>query len=154
MVALWGLARAMTRAINPAGLKIIESSEELRLEAYRHKNDKWTIGYGHTGPDVHPGLVITEGHATTLLQRDVAQAERLVTHVVQVDLTDNQFGALVSLVYNIGIGRFQTSTMLRMLNNGDYERAAGQFRRWVTEAGEVLPGLVTRRRAERELFML
>lgn len=112
-----------------------------------------TIGVGHTGPDVHIGQTITEAEAMALLRADLGTAEAAVNRLVTVPLTQNQFDALVSLVFNIGEGNFSKSTLLRRLNAGEREAAAGQFGRWNKSKGVELAGLTKRRAAERELFL-
>lgn len=133
--------------------QIVKNAEGLRLEAYLCPAGVWTIGYGHTGTDVWPGLVITEKWAESLLERDLRTFEAYVSGYVKVDLTQDQFDALVSFVYNIGAEAFKNSTMLKKLNAGDYEGAAKEFPRWNKSKGKVLPGLVKRREAERKLFL-
>lgn len=133
--------------------QIVKDAEGLRLEAYLCPAGVWTIGYGHTGTDVWPGLVITEKWAESLLERDLRTFEAYVSGYVKVDLTQDQFDALVSFVYNIGAEAFKNSTMLKKLNAGDYEGAAKEFPRWNKSKGKVLPGLVKRREAERKLFL-
>tara|TARA_R100001198_G_scaffold51472_1_gene28829 strand:- start:25 stop:546 length:522 start_codon:yes stop_codon:yes gene_type:complete len=134
-----------------AGLALIKEHEGLRLDAYLCPAKVWTIGYGHTG-DVHPGQRITEAMADLLLQADLKSFERAVSASVKVPLTQGQFDALVSFTFNVGAGAFRLSTLLRVLNEGDYRAAAKQFDRWVHGGGKVLPGLVRRRRDERALF--
>jgi len=136
--------------INAAGLALIEEFEGLRLNAYDDGTGVWTIGYGHTGPDVHPGMIITQEQAQTLLQHDVADAEQVVADAVEVVLTPNQFSALVSFQFNTGglVG----STMLSLINQRDFTGAAAQFANWVWAGGNILEGLVRRRAAEKALF--
>lgn len=131
----------------------IKDHEGLKLTAYKDGGGVWTIGYGHTGADVREGLTIPLSEAERLLTRDLRVAEGHVNRLVQVKLTQNQFDALVSLVYNIGGGAFEASTLLRMLNAGDYEGAASQFPRWNKDNGKVVDGLTNRRAKERELFL-
>lgn len=133
------------------GLALIKHFEGLRLQAYRCSADVWTIGYGHTA-GVRPGDVITPEQADAFLREDVADAERVVGRFVRVPLTQCQFDALVSFTFNLGSGNLRTSTLLRLLNAGDYPRAAGQLLRWVNAGGKRLPGLVRRREAEKALF--
>lgn len=131
----------------------IKEHEGLRLQAYLPTpNDVWTIGYGHTG-SAHKGMVITEERAEALLRQDIAWVEDAINKNVVVPLTQNQYDALASLVYNIGAGAFAKSTLLRMLNMGDYAGAAEQFLRWNKQKGKVLNGLTRRRQEERELFL-
>jgi lysozyme len=120
--------------ISDAGLRFIKAHEGLRLEAYPDPGtgDKpWTIGYGHTGPDVVPGLRITAERAEELLRADVARFEAAVTRLVTVPLSQPQFDALVSFAFNTGEGALARSTLLRMLNAGDYAGAGEQFDKWV-----------------------
>lgn len=139
---------------NAQGVQIVKSSESLRLRAYRCPAGKWTIGYGDTGPDVRPGLVITEAEAEVRLTRRLAEEfEPGVEQLLAVEVTGNQFSALVSFAYNTGLQALAESTLLRKLNAGDYDGAADEFPRWTRSRGRVLPGLVTRRAAERELFL-
>ena len=134
------------------GLTIIQESESLRLKAYYDTGNVLTIGWGHTGPDVKPGMVITEDQAKKFLQADVEEAEGFVKSYVLVPLTQNQFDALVSFVFNIGPKQFQASTLLRMLNQKDFTGAQNQFKRWNMDNGKVQGGLVTRRAKEAKLF--
>lgn len=114
----------------------------------------WTIGWGSTGPDVKPGTIWTQEQADARLKRDVDAATAAVGRLVTVPLTDEEATALTSFVYNLGEGRLAGSTLLRLLNEGrPREEVADQFPRWVYGGGKVLPGLETRRAAERELFL-
>lgn len=132
---------------------IIKKHEGLRLEAYLPTpNDVWTIGYGHTHT-AKQGMKITEPQAEELLRRDIAWAENAVNKSAVVPLTQNQFDALVSFVFNVGEGAFGSSTLLRMLNAKDYEGAANQLLRWNKQKGRVLNGLTKRREEERKLFL-
>lgn len=134
-------------------LSIIKDSEGLCLEAYLPTpNDVPTIGYGHT-KGVRMGQHISQAQAEQFLLEDVKWAEDVVNSSVQVSLSQNQFDALVSFVFNIGASAFQKSTLLKLLNDGDYEGAANQFPRWNKQAGKELKGLTKRRYAERELFL-
>jgi len=137
--------------INPAGLKLVKEFEGLRLKAYRCPAGVLTIGYGHTG-GVREGQVITEAEAEELLKKDLLIFERGVKNYVKVPLTDNQFSALVSFAYNVGLGAFGKSTLLRKINSRDYNGAAAEFARWNRGGGKILPGLVRRREAEKALF--
>lgn len=125
--------------LSPAGAEILILREGLRLKAYKDTKGILTIGVGHTGPEVVEGLVITKEKAHKLFQKDVAWAEDAV-NLVKVPLTQNQFDALVSFVFNIGAGAWKRSTMLTMLNAGDYAGATKQFDRWV------IPKEITSRR--------
>ncbi len=137
----------MSRRINKEALDLIKRWEGLKLEAYQDTGGVWTIGYGHT-LTAKPGMRILESTAEELLRRDLRDAERAVERMVKVDLTDGQFGALVSFVFNVGAEAFRTSTLLKRLNSGDYDAVPGQLMRWVKDNGRTLPGLVNRRAAE------
>lgn len=137
--------------ISKAGLDLIKQFEGLYLKAYRCPAGVPTIGYGHTA-GVAMGQTITQQQADDYLRRDVRQFERAVSRLVRVPLTQGQFDALVSFAFNLGEGALAQSTLLRLLNAGDYAGAAAQFDRWNKAAGRVLPGLVRRRAAERALF--
>lgn len=130
----------------------ISRFEGLELEAYICPAGILTIGYGHTGDDVHTGDVITEEMALALLEADMTQAIECVDGFVDVDLTDEQTAALISFVFNVGCGAFKGSTLLKLLNAGNYEQAAAQLMRWTKGGGKTLPGLVRRREAEMTLF--
>jgi lysozyme len=134
------------------GLALTAQFEGCSLSAYQDQVGVWTIGYGHTGPDVKPGLTITGAQAQALLAQDVSRAEACVNNVVAVKLTQEEFDALVDFVYNLGAGAFRGSTMLRDLNAGDFLGAASQFDRWDRAGGAVVAGLLRRRQAEAELF--
>jgi lysozyme len=137
--------------INAAGLQLIEQFEGLELTAYQDSGGVWTIGYGHTGPDVHEGLTITKTQAVALLEADLTIAEQRVVDAVEVVLTPNQFSALVSFEYNTGAPA--SSTIFQLINQNDMAGAASEFNAWVYDNGQVLPGLVRRRAAERALFL-
>jgi Phage-related lysozyme (muraminidase) len=134
------------------GLNLIKHFEGLRLQAYQCSAGVWTVGYGHTS-GVHPGDIIDEVQAGIFLRNDIAASESTVMRFVTVALSQHQFDALVSFVFNLGSGNFATSTLLRKLNAGDYAVAAEEFPRWVHAGGKPLMGLVRRREAERNLFM-
>lgn len=140
------------------GLELIKRYEGLELCAYPDPGtggDPWTIGYGTTridGKPVMPGMEITEQEAERCLAEDVAQFEKAVNRAATGLVNQNQFDALVSLAYNIGVGAFKRSTLLRKLKAGDTSAAAAEFERWVYAGGRVMSGLVQRRKEERGLF--
>jgi lysozyme len=142
--------------IDARGIGIIRRFEGLRLKAYRDPAGILTIGWGHTGPDVTDGLVVTRRRADILLARDVAATAAGVDRLVTVPLAAHERAALVSFAYNVGLGALAGSTLLRRLNAGDRPGAAEEFHRWVhaTRAGRKirLAGLVRRREAEARLF--
>ncbi len=135
---------------NAAGLKIIEESEGLRLEAYQ-AGGTWYIGYGHAGAE--PGSTITEAEAERLLREDVRGYEDTVKKVVTVKVNENEFSAMVSLCYNLGGGNFGASSVVSKLNNGDRNGAADAFRNHNKAGGQVIAHLTERREKERALFL-
>lgn len=140
--------------ISDAGIALIKSHEGLRLKAYPDPGtggEPWTIGYGHTG-GVEPGDEIDQNRADEYLRCDVMTVEDCVEHFVNVSLTQGQFDALCSFVFNVGCKAFSNSTLCRLLNEGNYEGARQQFSRWTKAGGRDLPGLVRRRKEEAELF--
>lgn len=134
------------------GLALTEQFEGCRLTAYQDQVGVWTIGYGHTGPEVCAGMTITLEQAEALLAKDVSTAAAFVNRVVQVELTQEEFDALVDFVFNLGAGTFARSTLLRLLNTGDFASAAAQFAVWDRAGGAVVAGLLRRRQAETALF--
>jgi lysozyme len=139
--------------ISRAGLDFIKGFETLQLIGMLPTpNDVPTAGWGHTGPDVTLGTKYSLAQCDAWLIGDLAQAEDGVNRLVKVPLTQGQFDALVSLVFNIGVGNFGSSTLRKLLNAGDYAGAAAQFDRWNKQAGKVLNGLTRRRAGERAMF--
>ena len=139
------------------GAHLTESFEGLRLTAYPDPatgGAPWTIGYGHTGPDVHPGLTITQEQAEELLMQDTQKAAAAVNAKVTGDITQEEFDALVDFVFNVGAGNFAASTLLKKVNSGDIHGAAAEFEKWDMAAGKHMAGLLRRRHAEAEEFLL
>ena len=134
-----------------AGLALIKSFEGLRLTAYLDGAGIPTIGYGHTH-EVSPGTSCTEAEADAWLDTDLLVAETGMMECVKVGLTQNQFDALVSFTFNLGVGALKESTLLRLLNAGSAQLAAEQFPQWNLVAGKPSPGLTRRRMAEQALF--
>jgi lysozyme len=141
----------VTRRINAAGLALIKEFEGCRLEAYRDAVGIWTIGYGSTGPHVHPNSRMTPQPAEALLLSDLERFERAVDEAAP-QATDNQFSAMVALAFNIGISALLRSTVLREHKAGNHEAAARAFSLWNKAGGRVLAGLVRRRAAEADLY--
>lgn len=135
------------------GLDMLQDLEGVRYVAYLDTGGVWTIGVGHTGPEVVKGLRADHTQVMKWLEEDVVEAEDCVNSVVKVPLTQNQFDSLVSFVFNVGVNAFRSSTMLKRLNAGDYEGAANQFSRWVYDNGKRINGLVLRRKLEAENFV-
>ena len=136
---------------SPKGIALIKEFEGLRLKAYLCPGGVWTIGYGHTA-GVKPGMTITEEQAEQFLKEDLIVFEKAVNNQ-NLFINQNQFDALVSLIYNIGIGNFQKSTLLRKARiNANDNSIMDEFLRWVYSKGRVLPGLQRRRLSEMKLY--
>lgn len=137
-----------------AAMKVLtEEDENCKLGAYWDSFGKcWTIGWGHTGKDVHEGMAITQDEADTLLLCDTMRAQITVNTYVDVPLTQNQFDALVDFCFNVGSENFAESTLLKDLNAGNYKEAALQLEAWVFAGGRKLPGLIHRRALEENWF--
>jgi lysozyme len=164
------------RDIPQQAVDLVKNSEGLRdgnpqttnFDPYLDPVGIWTIGWGHAvvragqfvrgatnrpvAEGVFPGGITLE-QAEALLRADLGDTGRSVLSVVEVALTDNQFAALLSFTFNLGLGNLHQSTLLRKLNTGDYAGAADQFGLWVMAGGAQQPGLVKRRAAERTLFL-
>lgn len=138
--------------ISQAGIDLIKSFEGLKLEAYRDPVGVVTIGWGHT-KTARMGQRISRERAEELLRADVSEFEKCVSVALSVPVSQPQFDALVSWAYNVGCGAMRGSTLMRKLNAGDVQGAAGQFLRWNKAGGRVLNGLTRRREAERKLFL-
>lgn len=132
-----------------SGKALIKSFELLSLQAYKDQGGEWTIGWGHTGKEVHEGLGWTQKQCNAQFERDVAErAEVHVNEAVKVPLSQGQFDALCSLCFNIGGTRFRASTLVKKLNAGDVIGAARQFVRWKLVKGSVSSDLLDRRARE------
>jgi lysozyme len=140
------------KQIGKAGLDLVKSFEGLKLRAYLCPAKVWTIGYGSTGPHVTPGKVITEAQANDLLQDDLDRFEKAVTRLVTVPLTQNQYDALVSFAFNVGISALERSTLLKRVNAKLFDQAKAEFAKWNRAGGRPLAGLTRRRAAEAALF--
>jgi lysozyme len=139
--------------ISNRGINLIKNFEGLRLWAYKCSGGVWTIGYGHTGPDVKQGDFISLKDADLLFLRDLERFEKAVNKFVKVPISQNQFDALVSFSFNVGIEAFKTSTLLILLNKGLFEEVPFQFERWNKAGGFTVLGLIRRRQAESNLFI-
>ena len=147
--------RRGSKHIDREGIKLLTTFERCELTAYNDGGGVWTIGYGHTGEDVYPGLTISQTEAEELLSGDLEKFESYVEDAVEVQLNDNQFSALVCFCFNVGPGTegFGGSTLLKLLNEGNYQAAVNQFPVWNKVDGEPWLGLTRRRLAERSLFL-
>lgn len=134
-------------------MDLIRAHEGLRLRAYRCPAGVWTIGWGHTR-GVDPGDEISVAEANRLLAEDVAEVERQMrTLLAPAQLSRNQSAALVSFIFNVGIGAFSRSTLCRRIRADPSDsRIRGEFMRWTRGGGRVLPGLVSRRMQEAALY--
>ncbi len=133
------------------GLHLTESFESCRLQAYLDSAGVPTIGYGHTH-GVTLGMSCTQEEAEQWLQQDIQVAAQAVNGMVTVALTQPEFDALVDFTFNLGTGNLQKSTLLRLLNAGDYKGAAAEFEKWDRAGGKVMAGLLRRRQAEEQMF--
>ena len=137
--------------IGTKGLEMITHFEGLELNAYQCAAGVWTIGYGHN-KGVQKGMVISEDTANEMLVEELNEYENYINTLVNVELNQNQFDAMVSWVYNLGGGNLKASTLLKVLNAGDYAGVPAQMMRWNKAGGKVLEGLTRRRQAEADLF--
>jgi lysozyme len=140
------------RLVNAAGMALIKASEGFRADPYQDSTGKWTIGYGHTLNVSQATSPINKMQAEAFLSQDLAGAQVSVERLVQVSLTDNQYAALVSLVFNVGTAPLR-KTLGEKLNAGDYAGAADEFNKWIYAGGMSSAGLVARRAAEKSLFI-
>jgi lysozyme len=148
--------------VSQRGIDLIVASEgkktllpDGRYQAYLDKlaaPHVWTIYCGLT-KGVYEGMTCTEEEGNRLFGKECSVYEDAIERLVSVPLNQNQFDALVSFVYNCGVGALQNSTLLKLLNQGKYEQVPAQLMRWTHAGGVQYPGLVTRRRAEGALFM-
>lgn len=149
----------MARTINSETLQHVKKWEGLKLTAYpdpgSRNGEPWTIGFGHVSDGhlkVYRGLTISPAQAEAALEYDLNETAAAISDLVKVELTDNQFGALVSFAFNVGISAFAKSTMLKRLNKGDYAAVPQQMARWIYNDGKPMDGLVNRRAAEAGLW--
>ncbi len=144
----------MPRQMNAEGLQLLKDAEGCKLKAYPDPGtggEPWTIGWGTTGPDIREGIIWTQAQADKALTDRVRQECTAVENFTRgVKLNDNQFSALVCFAYNVGSWR--SSTLFKHILKGEFTGAADEFHKWCHSGKRVLPGLVNRRQAERELF--
>lgn len=137
-----------------AGLNLIKRFEGFSATPYLCPANIWTIGYGHVIL-AHERELLTqvgEAQAERLLVQDVYAAERAVKSLITIQLRQSQFDALVCFTFNLGSGTLQRSTLRRVINRGEEEAVAGQWKRFVWAGGRKLSGLVRRREAELALY--
>jgi lysozyme len=139
--------------LGSAGENLIKSFETLKLVAYLDQRGRWTCGWGHTGPDVVEGTTCTSEQAETWFQQDTQAAVNGVDESIQTNVTQNQFDALVSFTFNVGVGAEGHSTMAKLINARNFAGAAAQFPLWDHVDGVPNAGLLRRRQAEQALFL-
>ena len=134
------------------GLALTESFESCRLTAYQDVRGIWTCGWGSTGPDIVEGTIWTQEQADSRLVMDMQLAVSAVNRLVTIGLSQGAFDAIVDFCYNCGIGAFEGSTMLKLINAGNLEAAGEEFQLWDHASGKVVAGLLRRRIAEEQEF--
>jgi lysozyme len=132
---------------------LIRKFEGLRLKAYQDCVGVWTIGYGHTGPDVSPGKKITVDEAEALLATDANHAADSVLTLTNGVVSQQQLDALTDFVFNLGSAKLKSSTLLQKHKAGNYTGAAAEFGRWIYADGRIVAGLIKRRAAETHLYL-
>jgi lysozyme len=137
--------------ISQEGISLIKKFEGCELEAYKCAAGVWTIGYGHT-KDVKEGDSILKEDAESMLMHELQEYCNNVDIAVKVDLKQNEFDALVSWTYNLGLTNLNSSTMLKVLNEGKHDEVPAQMKRWNKASGQVKQGLIRRREAEALMF--
>lgn len=140
------------KKLSKRGLQFIKEAEGLRLESYRCSGGVWTIGYGST-KGVTQGMKISNLQAENLLRRDIKVFEDTVNSLVNVDLTQSQYDALVSFTYNVGASAFKNSTMLKLINKGQLDKVPNEFSKWIYAGKKKVNGLISRRAKEAALFV-
>jgi lysozyme len=143
--------------VSAAGINLIKEFEGVRLKAYKCPAGVYTIGAGHTSaagpPAVKAGMEITNAQAMKILAQDLVQFEDCIESMVKVPLSQNQFDALVSFAYNVGLEAFRKSTLLKKVNANPNDRLiSNQFLRWNKSRGRVLQGLTKRRIEEARIY--
>ena len=148
-------ASALGKALRAAGLWYgVLAGKQIPVNLLHLVGAPWTIGWGHTGPEVHYGLVWTQDQCDATLLADMKRSEDNVREEVEIPISREEFIALCDLDFNIGNTAFDTSTLLRKLNAGDINGAIAEFAKWNKAGGQVLAGLVKRRAAEAALFAI
>lgn len=137
-------------------IDLIKKYEGFRPQSYQDSVGVWTIGYGTTiinNQPVKQGMTITQDKALQLVQQEVNKLWSQIESILKVKINDNQMNALVDFAYNLGFNALKNSTLMRLINESKFDKAANEFPRWVYAGGKVLPGLVKRREAEKQLFI-
>jgi lysozyme len=141
--------------LDKKGIDLIQLNEGLSLKAYLDTGGVWTIGWGNTsinGKPVTKGMTCTREEADEEFLKDTQDSQKAVNRLVKVPLTQGQYNALVDFVFNLGVDQFSKSTILKLLNNRDYDGACSQFMRWIYDNGKVVDGLKLRRQRAQEMF--
>ena len=139
--------------LSSTGEDLIKSFEQLRFVAYLDQRGRWTIGWGHTGPEVVEGMTCTPEQAERWFQEDTAWAVKGSDDSIHTNVNQQQFDALVSFTFNIGVGAEAHSTMIKLINQRNLTAAAAEFTKWDHVNGVVNAGLQRRRLAEQALFL-
>ena len=147
------LAYGFTAAIAVSGGYLVAPNEGKVNATYIDPVGIATSCYGHTGPEVKLGQKFTDEQCLDQLAKDLSTHDKQMMNLVRVPLTDYQHAAFLSFTYNAGVGNFKSSTMLRKLNSKDYEGACEELSKWVYAKKKILPGLVKRREAEKEMCL-
>lgn len=147
------LAYGFTAAVALSGGYLIAPNEGKVNATYIDPVGIATSCYGHTGPELKLGQKFTDDQCLDQLARDLSSHDKQMMNLVRVPLTDYQHAAFLSFTYNVGVGNFKSSTMLRKLNSKDYNGACQELVKWVYAKKKILPGLVKRREAEKEMCL-
>ena len=137
-------------------IDLVKRYEGFISKAYLCPAGVISIGWGHTGSDVKKGMIITKEEAENLLKKDLKKFEQGLCKMLnaeELNVTQNQFDALISFAYNLGLSTLAGSTLWRLFTHGDIQGAADEFTKWIYAGGKPLEGLKRRRQAERELFL-
>ena len=137
--------------ISENGLELIKKFEGCETTAYQDSVGVWTIGFGHT-KGVEEGQTCSIEDAESMLADEMDEYEGYINNMVKVELQQHEFDALVAWVYNLGPTNLGESTMLKVLNGGQFDRVPDEMNRWTRAGGEILEGLVRRRQAESLMF--
>ena len=141
-----------TRKITESTVNLIKTFEGFRAHAYKDVGGLYTVGYGQQD-GVTEGMQVTVFEADQMLRQKLARIAEEIAPIIRYECSENQFSALCSLVYNIGVRAFKRSSLLKKLNEGSLDEAADQFLRWSFVDGKQVPGLLRRRRIERRVFL-
>ena len=138
---------------NKKGIELIKEGEGCKLSTYRDGGGVFTIGYGHTGRHAYEGNSITKEEAEQIFEEDLYNHEQDLLRLLKIELNEGQFSAVMSLVFNIGATQFATSSLLKYLNESNFDSAANEFYKWIWDNGHKIQGLINRRDRERRLFL-